>query len=261
MNFVGQDLVKSKLNAYSIQNLPHSIIFIGKDGCGKKTLARNLACRLGLNFTEVTRDTDLIDAQQVNLKTLYLIDLSKLTLEKDQNRFLKFIEEPLKNVYIILTNTSEVGVLPTILNRCVKIRFNNYSVDELKQVKQFDDNVIYKVCATPGQLLSINNNKIAELFNLCKTIVYKCNVASYANLLSIVTRINFKEDYNKFDFNIFLSALEYVSFNIYKSENLKQAATIYLYLIKRKQELVINTGIAKEQFMISFLDGLWKEIK
>lgn len=264
MNFIGQKTLLNTLNSFTIQTLPHTILFLGEDGCGKKTMTKYLANKLGLQLITFEKDTSIeqiIDYQNSSVKTLYLIDLSILNLEKEQNKFLKFIEEPGINVYIVLINSSEIGILPTILNRCYKIRFEPYTISQLKQIKDINNSLVYKVCHTPGQLQDIDEAKLTSMYNLCETIVLKLTQASYANTMSVAAKINYKEDYTKFNFETFLNLLECVSLDFYLNKKYQLALQIYLYIIKRRQELVQNSKIQKEAFLLNLLDGLWKEVR
>lgn len=263
MEFIGQERLLRQVNSYSISTLPHTLLLLGPEGCGKKTIAKYIANKLGLELVridETISNDKIIEFQQKPLKTLYLIDLSELTLEKEQNQFLKFIEEPSDTVYIILINSSEVGILPTVLNRCTKLRFDPYQINHLKQIKKLSNDLAYKVCTTPGQLANIDDKRLDELYKLCYTIVTKIKAAPYANMMSIAPRINYKEDYNKFDFTVFFGMLMQVALDEYVNNKNIDAMKIYIYLIKRQKDLVQNSNIAKEPFMISVLDGLWKEM-
>ena len=66
-------------------------------------------------------------------QSIYLIDLNDFT-EKQQNQFLKLIEEPSVNVYIALIAESEIGILDTILNRCIKYRLEPYTKAQLQEI-------------------------------------------------------------------------------------------------------------------------------
>ena len=64
----------------------------------------------------------------IKVPKIYIIDSSTISI-KEQNIILKFVEEPLKNSYIIILKNSKL--LPTILNRCQKWKFEAYSKEEL----------------------------------------------------------------------------------------------------------------------------------
>lgn len=71
----------------------------------------------------------------VNLphKVFLLFDFDVAT-EEAQNKLLKVIEEPPKDVYFLLSSKSEERVLPTIRSRCEKIKINPLSMDEIRTI-------------------------------------------------------------------------------------------------------------------------------
>ncbi len=52
------------------------------------------------------------------------------------NAFLKTLEEPPENTVIFMLTTSTTGMLPTILSRCQKVRFEPWPEDELTELLQ-----------------------------------------------------------------------------------------------------------------------------
>lgn len=258
---VGQTKLLEKLNSFDINTLPKTIMLIGPKGSGKKTIAMDIARRLELEFIKIDDQVSnevLSSYQQSPVKTLYLIDLINFT-EKQQNQFLKFIEEPSKNAYIILTTESEIGVLPTVLNRCTKYHMEQYTIDELKSLNWFTkslDETAFKVCKTPGQLLDIDAKMINDLNELCKRIINSIKKANYANTLSIAAKINYGEEYNKFDFDMFFNMLELVAFEDYRDNNNELSFIIYTFTNKFKQDL-IGKNLVKETFMLNYLTQLW----
>jgi DNA polymerase III gamma/tau subunit len=135
---IGQANLLKKLDSFDTNTLPRAILLIGEEGCGKKTVSRYLASKLNLKLVDIKEKIEpeqLVNYQYCLNKTLFVIDLRNfLTKEgKNQNNFLKFIEEPGKNAYIMLLANSEVGILPTILNRCAKFYFESYTIEDLKK--------------------------------------------------------------------------------------------------------------------------------
>ena len=126
MEIIGQKNLKTKLDSYSITEFPKTILFIGEQGCGKKLLAKHTADRLGLEFVELEEkvtNEDLEIFESNTYPTMYFINLD-LFSDKQQNSFLKFIEEPVANVYVVLGCESETTVLPTILSRSAVLSLN-----------------------------------------------------------------------------------------------------------------------------------------
>ena len=259
---IGQEKLVKALEGYTLETAPKTILFLGQSGCGKSWIANAFAKQLDLEVVVVQPDSTaekLIEYYQCPINKMYLIDL-KDTVEKDQNKFLKFIEEPSKTMNIILMAESTVGILPTILNRCVKYVFEPYTPEQLKQFDwavNCSEEIAYEICKTPGQLLELSADNLDQALSLCRAIVSSVDKANYANTLSIVTKINLKDDAKKIDFKLFFDLMTYVAFDDYKKNNNELSFKIYLYTI-RQQAKALNINVAKEAFLLNYLDNIWR---
>jgi len=65
---------------------------------------------------------------------VFLINNFDVSTEEAQNKLLKILEEPPKNVYFILSVKNEEKVLPTIKSRCDKVKIAPLSDEEISQV-------------------------------------------------------------------------------------------------------------------------------
>ena len=190
---------------------------------------------------------------------IYLIDASNL-LEKEQNILLKFIEEPLKSIFVVILCENLNSLLNTVLNRCIVFKLQEYSKEILKQFLPeniTDKEMILNIIKTPGSLLNTNIDNLSELFKLCDKIIEKIGLASYANALSISDKINYKDNYDKFDLNIFFDTLLYKLKNKYLNENDKLYYSMYLLTVDYYKRLS-DKRLNKEIFMQNFLTNLWK---
>lgn len=259
---IGQEKLVKALEGYTLETAPKTILFLGQSGCGKSWIANAFAKQLDLEVVVVKPDSTaekLIEYYQCPINKMYLIDLKDI-VEKDQNKFLKFIEEPSKTMNIILMAESTVGILPTILNRCVKYVFEPYTPEQLKQFDwavNCSEEIAYEICKTPGQLLELSADNLDQALGLCRAIVSSVDKASYANTLSIVTKINFKDDAKKIDFKLFFDLMTYAAFDDYKKNNNELSFKIYLYTI-RQQAKALNINVAKEAFLLNYLDNIWR---
>ena len=261
MNIIGQNKLLSRIATYySTQRLPKTLMFIGQSGCGKHTLSKYIAESFKLEYTEINENIsnlELEDYLHGTVDTLYVIDLNKFT-EKQQNVFLKFIEEPSKSVYTVLLATSEAGILNTILNRCIKYTFEPYTKEEVEQITGSKVNdTAYNIFKTPGKLLNMTDASFNDIIDLANKLVKNINKASYANSLVISTKINYKDLYNKIDFNLFLDAVEYLAFEDYKTTTAEQSFTVYIITNQFKQ-LATKTNLIKETLMLNYLTTLWE---
>ena len=259
---IGQEKLVKALEGYTLETAPKTILFLGQSGCGKSWIANAFAKQLDLEVVVVQPDSTaekLIEYYQCPINKMYLIDLKDI-VEKDQNKFLKFIEEPSKTMNIILMAESTVGILPTILNRCVKYVFEPYTPEQLKQFDwavNCSEEIAYEICKTPGQLLELSADNLDQALGLCRAIVSSVDKANYANTLSIVTKINLKDDAKKIDFKLFFDLMTYVAFDDYKKNNNELSFKIYLYTI-RQQAKALNINVAKEAFLLNYLNNIWR---
>ena len=255
---IGQEKILNKLKSYTITTLPKNLLFLGPYGSGKHTIAREVAKYYGVDIIELSaanfEDEKLIEYQQDPLDKLYVIDLDTFLLTQ-QNKFLKFIEEPGLHVFTALTASSENSVLPTILNRCIKYRLEDYTIDQLKQIRNFNDEKIYKICKTPLQLIKANEVQIAQLAGMCRNIIDNISNVDISQVLRISNNINYAEDYNKFDFDLFFSTLQYTAYNDFIATKNLNSYKIYIFTAQYLQKLLYK-NISKESFLLGYLSEL-----
>ena len=168
-----KEFLKKYLQA---ESRPHALLFCGAEGLGKRALAQQFAktllclhedgmdgcesCRL-LNFAdgnishpdflllapeEDSRNIKIEQVKEIIRQSAFAPVLSKykvcivdgadkMTVDA-ANSFLKLLEEPPQGWVIILIATAENALLPTILSRVVRLRFNPVDVALVKQLLQ-----------------------------------------------------------------------------------------------------------------------------
>ena len=262
-DIIGQTKLVNKLSGYSFNSMPKTMLLIGENGSGKHFITKKFVEYLGVVLQEITAQTtadQLVEYFQNPIQTVYTLNLSEIP-EKQQHKYLKFIEEPSSNMRVILLAESEVGILPTILNRCVKFVLEDYTVEQLKQLSwatQVDNPIIYDICKTPGQLLNLAQiDNLGALKDFCINILRTASLCEYGPFMGFNCGINYKDNFKKFDPDIFLNLLIKTAYDLYISEGHDVLFNMYCYLIKRKQQL-INKTLSKESFMLNTLDGLWR---
>lgn len=254
---IGQEKLIAQLNTYNIINLPHAMLFVGPKGCGKHLIASYLARKHDLDLVYVDDTLSNEDISSFNyrtIKTLYLIDLNSY-IEKQQSIFLKALEDASSTAYFILLASSENSVLPTILNRCIKYRLEDYTIDQLKQIRNFNDEKIYQICKTPLQLIKANEVQIAQLASMCSNIINNISKVDISQVLRISNNINYAEDYNKFDFDLFFSTLQYTAYNDFIATKNLNSYKIYIFTAQYLQKLLYK-NISKESFLLGYLSEL-----
>jgi replication-associated recombination protein RarA len=260
---IGQTKLMSIIDSYTIQTLPKALMLIGQAGCGKHTVSKYISEKFNLDYIEIDESvssTDIEDFLYRTINTLYVIDLTKFS-EKQQNTVLKFVEEPSKSVYIVLTACSEAGVLNTVLNRCIKYTFEPYTKQEVEQIAgTFVNEQAFTIFKTPGKLLNMTDSSFSNIITLADSLVKNIHAAKYANALVISTKINYKDLYNKVDFNLFFDAVEYLALEDFKANGTQQSFTIFKITNQFKQ-YATQSNLIKETLMLNYLTTLWEAVQ
>ena len=117
---IGQKKIIKKINELS--NLPHSFSLIGKAGSGKHVLVKYINDKFfDIPFLDITdnHEEEMLDnIYRYPQKRLYILDMNKIT-QKEQNKLLKFIEEPFENIYVCLLTTDQNLFLSTMRKRII----------------------------------------------------------------------------------------------------------------------------------------------
>ena len=260
---IGQTRLLNILNSYNMSTLPKTLLFIGDKGCGKKTFAKYLADKFQFDFVEIEdsiKTEDLLDFMHSTINAIYFINLDNFT-EKQHNIFLKITEEPSKSVYFVLTTSSEATVLPTILNRCIKYHFDHYTLEELKAIigSTNINSTAVEIFKTPGKLMNLTDNSFKAILDLADKLVKNIHLANYANTLSISTKINYKDLYNKVDFYLFFDTVEWLAFEDFKNNSAQQSLVIFKITNQFKQ-LARKQNLSKETLMLNYLTTLWEAV-
>ena len=245
---IGQDKLLNKINQYNLDTFPKTIALIGPEGSGRHLIIDYIANHLNLSYTDITNEISYETIVELNTKVepnIYILDANSLSI-KDENIILKFIEEPLKNSFIIIYCTAESQLIDTVISRCQVWRLDKYKLEHLNKFSSYPLNGYdIHVLDTPGKLLKYNNyNEIKDIKDLASKIFNNIKTANIQNILTLSDKISFNGEENKFDFNLFIDFLLYESMNYFILNPLicKQSWLIY----KRTFEL------SNSRFVCSF---------
>lgn len=257
-----QDRLVNKISNLTLDNCPRSLLLSGMPGCGKHTLAQIISDKLSLtlrNISEGINDEIISDIYLQPTPAVYLLELSKLS-EKQQNTILKFVEEPLKNSYIILIADNENQVIPTIKNRCVKWVFENYTSNQLSTF--VEDSTLLKyldLCDTPGQVKELNSSKdiLSDMIQLSRKLIDKIAVANVANTLTISDKIAFDNSSKKYPLELFLKALKNYAASKLKVDSKGNILTMYQEISDTQYKLSLP-NVSKKYLFEAMLINLWQ---
>lgn len=206
---LGQEKLCSQISAMSLDSFPRSILLVGPSGSGKHLMCEFISEHLNIPLVDITTKLELSTINELYQKVephLYLIDVNRIGV-KEENLILKFLEEPLKNSYIILIALTENGILPTVVNRCQMWRMAPYSKDILKSFTVEEDSLLLSIAETPGQVKQLRGTNFNDMIALADKIINKIGVASAYNTLTISDKLAFKNESDKIDVRLFTSLL------------------------------------------------------
>ena len=261
---LGQDILLSQINSLTIDSFPRTCLLQGEKGCGKHLLIKLISEKLRLESIKLEDiSVDIIaDIQSKSEPFIYYIDADELT-EKDQNVLLKFIEEPLKNSYIILITENIYNLLPTIVNRCVIFNFCNYARNDLFKFAEkynMDKDDIIDICNTPGKIIEYQYINFEELFSLCDKIADKIFIAPFYNTLTIANKLNLnKDDNDKIDIRLFIDCLSLTIYKKYLENNNKKLLDLYKVAINYKNNFCKYKKLNQENLFLNFITNIWME--
>ena len=182
----GQDVIIQRINSKTLDSFPRSLMLVGDLGSGKHQVCNYISKKFSLNQIDITNNLDVDFIEELYNRVepyLYTIRINELSI-KDENSILKFIEEPLKNSFIVLIAETTNGLLSTIVNRCQIWYLQNYTTDILKQFLEGANEKILEVATTPGQILALKEEPFEDMIHLADTIITKIKFATFLQILS-----------------------------------------------------------------------------
>lgn len=212
---IGQKKLLDFIDKHNLSTFPRTIMLEGELGSGRHMICQYIADKFNLEIEDISDILTYDKIEEINLRIrpyIYIIDSSKLTV-KNENTILKFLEEPLKNAYVIVLCENKYDLIETIRNRCYSLTLAKYNQVQLEQFITIQEHarIILTICNTPGDVIKLQTYPIKDMLDLAIKIYEKIHNASFANTLTLSNKIAFKNEKDKYDFIIFMRALMYVS--------------------------------------------------
>lgn len=206
---VGQQKICTRIDASTLDNFPRTLLLLGEYGSGKHLIVNYIADKFELEIEDISDNLTLETIDNITHRTspkIYVINSKKLTI-KNENVILKFLEEPLKNSFVVVLCEHKSSIIPTVWNRCQVWELSTYEQDFLTTFTQDKNDYLLRVANTPGKVLEYQHYPLKEMFDLANKIFNSIQKANFANVLTISRFIAFKNEKDKFDFNLFLDIL------------------------------------------------------
>lgn len=271
-------------------NILHSYLFVGKEGIGKKLIAKEFAKKI-LCFNKTATDEcksctcyesnnhpdfsilneesnvikindirelieKVIEKPILSEKKVYIInDADKMTKEA-QNCLLKTLEEPQDYVVIILIAENENKILNTIKSRCTRILFENLTNSEIEELLK-KENINIDINKNMYDLFGGSIGKAKkmiqkkELYDLVDNLLEHIETSDELEFFLEGKSIYIKEDIQ--------DILEYFIVSLY---NLKDKNINYLNGIDIVQDTInkLNSNCNFDMCIDNMLWKLWEDV-
>ena len=184
-------------------------------------------------------------------KKVYIIDNADTMTEESQNCLLKTLEEPPEYAMIILIASNENRMLQTIKSRCVIIRFEDLTNEEISQILHTNDQDIIRLCeGSVAKAETISEKR--EMFAQLK------NIADYLSKNSLIDVLNNSDLLysSKDDIMTLLDFLNIIFFEKAK-ENIKYSKAISI-IEKTKKKILANNNY--DMCIDYMLMHIWEEL-
>lgn len=254
-SIIGNKIQKENLKKIiQSKNIGHAYMFVGPDGIGKSLIAKEFAkallcenpsdiycdicecCEVFENspdFVYITDDNEAIKVGEIRAlseniilkptkssRRVFVVNNADMMNEAAQNALLKILEEPPAYATIILVVSNKEKILRTIKSRCVELKFQPLTLDEMREyykneeiseelykyargsignieklrASNYIENVIALDKALSGKdLLEMNKS----LSKIKENKEVKENINSILDLLIVKLNTELKEDYSK----------------------------------------------------------------
>ena len=184
-------------------------------------------------------------------KKVYIIDDADTMTEESQNCLLKTLEEPPEYAMIILIASNENRMLQTIKSRCVIIRFEDLTNEEISQILHTNDQDIIRLCE--GSVAKADDiSEKREMFAQLKII------ADYLSKNSLIDVLNNSDLLysSKDDIMTLIDFLNIIFFEKAK-ENIKYSKAISI-IEKTKKKILANNNY--DMCIDYMLMHIWEEL-
>lgn len=274
-------------------NVLHSYLFLGKEGIGKKEIAKEIAkeilcltkdeecnCKSCIRFDSQNHpDIKIINEESETIKIntvremiqtvyekpilsdkkIYIInDCDKMTKEA-QNSLLKTLEEPPEYIVIILIASNSDMILNTIKSRCTKIVFDKLKEKEIKEIL---NNTEFNNIKISENMYDFFDGSIGKALQILEIKEQYENIEEFISKIKNSSKLDFitmnKETFTKEEINGLLEYCIVLLFNLGKKE--KDIKYLNSAKIIHETKIRINSNSNFDMSIDNMLFKLWEEV-
>ena len=292
-NIIGNDKIKKILETSINQNkISHSYLFVGIEGIGKKTIAKEFAknilcfdrnscinsCKSCVEFLSenhpdfeiIEPDGNSIKIEQIRMlqkkiqektivssKKIYIINDAEKMTKESQNCLLKTLEEPPEYAIIILIGKNENLFLETIKSRCIILNFG-----------KIENNSLEKFLKEKYNLENLSSD-ILQMFqgSIGKAIDLKDKIPEYEQIKNIIDNLDKTLlieviDRAKIIYESkeeIMSILEYINVILLEKSKIDYKYTKCIQIVENTKERLKNNS-NYDMSIDNMLFNIWREI-
>ena len=274
-------------------NVLHSYLFLGKEGIGKKEIAKEIAkeilcltkdeecnCKSCIRFDSQNHpDIKIINEESETIKIntvremiqtvyekpilsdkkIYIInDCDKMTKEA-QNSLLKTLEEPPEYIVIFLIASNSDMILNTIKSRCTKIVFDKLKEKEIKEIL---NNTEFNNIKISENMYDFFDGSIGKALQILERKEQYENIEEFISKIKNSSKLDFitmnKETFTKEEINGLLEYCIVLLFNLGKKE--KDIKYLNSAKIIHETKIRINSNSNFDMSIDNMLFKLWEEV-
>ena len=292
-DIIGNNKIKRELtNLVELNRCPHSMLFIGTAGIGKRLIAREFAkmilceeedkycgkCKSCLEFDsnnnpdfgEIEPDGNnikidqirelqkrIVESPVISQRKVYIINDADTATKEAQNALLKTLEEPPAFANIILIGSNESNFLSTIKSRCMILRFEDIAKEQIEGYLKKE----FQMLEIPKVIISAASGSIGKAIKLKdKQDLYEATdkVINQLEMLDLIdvlksAEIIYKSQEDKFEI------LDYMMTALFEKakENIKYLDCLEIVQeTKKRLKANSNYNMSIDNMMIT----IWEEI-
>jgi len=185
-----------------------------------------------------------------NKKIFIINDFDKSTQDA-QNKLLKIFEEPMENVYYLLSTTNIEKILPTIRSRCFKISLPKLSKEEIEGeiISSCDRELVLELGkGSLGKTLELSRQKdLEEIFGLVKSVFKE--MKNSKQVVVFANKILAKKDNFDLIIEMMYLVLEDILAKICKREELITLKTQMLFLNEIVNDFTVKSVCEIEKLL------------
>jgi len=259
----GQEKICERIDKSTLDSFPRTLMIVGPRGGGKHLICSYIAEKFNLMQRDITEELSQETIDEISTRVepyLYIINANALNV-KEENVILKFLEEPLKNSFIVLVAETDIGILQTVINRCQIWYLQNYNREFLSTFITNGNNDVLQIAETPGQVVELMNINFDEAVQLADKIVDKINIASVSNTLTLSNKVSYKEsEENKVNIQLFVDIL--ISRIHMKWSAIQNSIYVPMYSLtaELKRNLTIK-NLDQKYLFENYLISLWSLVR